>query len=215
MPPGRHRRRALLINRVTPLPVRLYGRAMGIWGKLFGRSSPPDDFWKWFAANAARFTGVPDGALVEELSTQLRRVDPQLVFQIGQNELEISADGIKALIPAVRDLVGAAPSIPGWSVRAFRQPQPGIAVEMGGRSYSAKDVYFTLTRDPDGNDLAIYIAGAADAADAVGGIAFLLLDSTIGELAVMTKIRGIDLHEVGMRPPTAKPLAELPQHLDN
>ena len=192
---------------------------MGILGKLFGRSGTPASFWKWFAASASRYEGPLDQGHIEELSTQLRRVHPDLAFQIGKSrqggwELEVSADGIRAMIPVVQELVAAAPAIPGWTVQSFRQPQTGISVEMNGRSYNAQEVYYQLARGTGaGVDLEIFIAGFDAAPEAVGQIGFILLDSTIGELAVMTRVAGIDFHDLARRGDTARPLAELPGEL--
>ena len=178
---------------------------MGIFDRLLGRRAGPADFWRWFATNVSRFEGVPDAGLVNELAAHLPRVHPQLVFQIGKREIEISADGIRDMIPVVREVVAAAPAIAGWTVHAFRQPQPGISVEIGGRRYSAEDVYF----EARGTHVDLFLAGYDEAREAVTQIAFVLLDAAIGELAAMTKIATLDMHELGRRGSGTRPLSEL------
>ncbi|MGE0869989.1 MAG: hypothetical protein AB7P03_15590 [Kofleriaceae bacterium] len=118
------------------------------------------------------------------------------------------------MIPVVRDVVSAAPAIPGWTVHAFRQPQSEISVQMHGRSFTANDVYFNLGRDGSNVHLDLFIEGFDDEKDAVGQLAFVLLDSTIGELATMTSITTLDIHDLARRDDSSKPLAQLPQHLD-
>ena len=195
---------------------------MGFFGKLFGggSKSAPDDFWAWFGANANKFEGQPGTGPLEELSKRIKRAHPQLVFQIGRSpkhggfELEISADGLRELVPIVTDLVGRAPAIAGWTIHAFRQPHPGLSVEMAGRTINSDNVFFDAQRNDNAVDLIVYIDQLDEAPDAFQHIGFLLLDATFGEYAVMTKIAGLDFVDGRKRSRTARPLTELAGELE-
>lgn len=197
-----------------------YDRGMGWLKNVFGggrRASTPADFWTWFANNASRFEGPPDQVPTDELNHQLSGIHDGLAFRIGGNrdhsgyELEISGQGSRELMPLVRQIVAAAPTIPGWKVLAFRQPHPGLSVELGATRLSAESIHFVAAPAPGnaGADVAIFVDGFDQDPNTFGEITFLLLDSTIGELAVMTKIRGLDFVDGSQRPPSARPVTEL------
>lgn len=193
---------------------------MGFFGKLFGtkKAMSPAEFWAWFAANAQRFERRPDQVPVDDFSQQLARVHPGLAFVLGPapqggHELEISADGKRDLIPIVTDVVGAAPPIPGWVIHAFRRPHPGLSIQLGDRTVDAQTVFFDARPNGNALDVIVYIDDFDRAPDAVGNLAFVLLDSTIGELAVMTKIIGLDFVDATRRTHSARPLDELPAAL--
>ncbi len=188
---------------------------MGLFGKLFGGKSGPAEFWTWFVANKARFEGPPQDTPQQELAKRLKHVDKGLVFVVGHRqdrsgyELEISADGMRELIPTVREVVDAAPAIEGWTIHAFRQAHPGLSIEMGSRKLDAETVFFIAQPAQRGCDVVVFIEGYDDAPDAMAEIGFILLDSTVGELAVMTKIEGLEFADAARRPPTARPLSQL------
>ncbi len=192
---------------------------MGLLDKLFSRRATPAEFWTWFAANSKRLEGPPDSssAAVRALSTKLRRVHPQLMFQLGGEppatwNLEISADGARELIPVVREMVAAAPSLPSWTVHAFLQPKTGVTIKADGLRYSSEDVRFELRRTGTDVYLDLFIAGFDDN-EGVARLAVLLLVSTIGELAAMTAITATDIHDLSACSDSARPLTELPLQL--
>jgi hypothetical protein len=86
--------------------------------------------------------------------------------------MEISGEGRKHMIPVVVEVVSAAPDLPGWSVKAFRQPCAIGNVSVGDRVYSTDSVQFALKRDDEGTHLALFLEGFAAAPNEVGPIAF-------------------------------------------
>ncbi len=196
---------------------------MGWLGKLFGggRASNPQEFWSWFVKNAPRFEGPPGQVPTDELDHQLTGVHAGLAFVIGGareggvHELEISAQGSRKLMPVVREVIDAAPAVAGWRFFAFRQPHPGLSVQLGPARMSAESIHFVAAPAPDeaGADVAIFVDGFDSNPDMFGEITFLVLDGAVGELAVMTKIRGLDFIDGSKRPSFARPLTELPEVL--
>jgi hypothetical protein len=191
---------------------------MGLLDKLLRRPSTARDFWSWFAAEAPRLRDLRNPAVLDDIGARLAKVDPELAFQLGQVDercqLEISAEGVRAKIPAVEAFVAAAPPIDGWRVVAFRQPSPGVRVRMGDRQYSADSIHFVLHPGSPA-ELELYLAGYDAAPQQLRGLAFLLLDAAVGELAVMTRIGVIDFHDDSRRPTHARPLRDLAAELMN
>lgn len=155
------------------------------------QASQYSDFWKWFQANEADFppTSEFDAAYGDELSGRLAAIKSGLVYEVAilddaENELIISGDGIKELIPFVQDVVDSAPAIDGWKIIAFR-PRMG--------DYAS----FTLNFGERNFDLVIYHADYSDDIRnfLVNGT-YVLLDMALGEYDVMTGIRYIDHREL-------------------
>lgn len=88
-------------------------------------------FWSWFVANEQRYRDieVPEKEeLLSELQENLQSFCSDLWFEVGgppdgPRELVITAEGNLTAFPALRELCRAAPSLPGWTVVAFKQPQ--------------------------------------------------------------------------------------------
>src|ERR1700722_515891 len=107
---------------------------MGLLSRFLrgGKASwSPVEFWTWFQSADGQ-TALATVARSESAQRSIRdaicRVNSGLVWGArlssdgSKSTFEVSAGGIKALIPAVRGLVDAAPVIAGWDVVAFKQP---------------------------------------------------------------------------------------------
>jgi hypothetical protein len=177
-----------------------------------------EQFWTWFAYHASKITFPPPHDLINEIGDALCAIHPELGFQIGERDdglvIEISAEGRKHMIPVVVEVVSAAPDMPGWRVKAFRQPCAIGGVRVGDRVYSADNVQFALKRDDDGTHVALFLDGFATAPNEVGPIGFLLLDATLGELSVMTEISGLNFFDSRQAFTATRPLRELPAALE-
>jgi hypothetical protein len=175
-------------------------------------------FWAWFARITPTLGFPPARDAVDAIGDRVQALHPGLGFQIGETDdglvLEISAEGRKPMIPVVVAVVNAAPPIAGWTVRAFRQPCAVGGIRVGDRTYTAESVRFAMKRDDSGTHLALFLDRFDVAPDEVGPIAFLLLDATIGELAVMTEIAGLDFFDSSNQFVSTRPLRELPAALD-
>ena len=138
--------------------------------------------------------------IFDELADQMRQVHPDLTFEFGpvidgKREFVVSADGIRAAFPAVKNLVDAAPSLEEWIIIPFRPPKgTGFIIKIGDYSLGAEDVWFSCEPDGDRIGLILYIKGlSAENEDAAARASFILLDSALGEYAVEEKIGFIEI----------------------
>lgn len=160
----------------------------------------------------------PTEAFLKQIEKRLHRIKGGLAFQIGKVsdiwQIEVSADGIRDRIPTVRKIVDAAPPIPGWKVVAFRQPtEAGLSIQMGEQTIDESSIWYRASDGPQSLNLEIFIAGVTDANfETMTHIAFLFLDSMVGEYAVMTRFASIEFFPLPPDPVRdgLRPLAELP-----
>lgn len=176
-------------------------------------------FWKWFSDHAAELhAGTNLQATMEAISAELEKAYPGVFAEIGKNgdelTLVISADGIKKLFPDVQEIYAARPTVPGWKVVAFRQRDASFAVEMNGVKIEPKTVKFVGEPAKGKLDITVYLPGYKPGDENLGKLGFVLLDHTIGEYDMETKIAGIDFAALEAAPATAKPLTELPAMVD-
>ncbi len=191
---------------------------------LFGNGNANQRFWQWFETNSNRLAEVKtcQEPIADELSKQLRKVCKGLVFLFGpedngRREFIISAAGIRKLFPNVQELVNDAPDMPGWRIMAFRPPVKDISdlrLILGDAEFSANDIWFSYNKSDDKIDLNIFTRIPDGVSrDVVGEAAFLLLDHTVGEYNVETKIGGITLGVLPIDPVAEglHPLSMLPK----
>lgn len=186
--------------------------------KLSDRRSPVERFWSWFAEHRSELTSPDAPELFDELTRRLRKIHPELAWEAGPLpdgtcEFAVSADGIRAVAPTVRAVVEAAPPIPGWTIRAFRQPSSqALVLKIRGRRMSLEDLFFTPHRQQPGQplDLTLFIREfREEAADDSIQASFLLLDSLLGEEAVMFRLGNIDFAPLEAADGRALAIAEL------
>lgn len=158
--------------------------------------SPERRFWAWFAANSARLLAFEQDQerVFAELGAALGQVAEGLTFEFGQpapaREFVVSADGQRALFPAVQALVAAAPALPGWEIKVFRQPKgTRLTVGYGDLRLSPDDLWFRAEPHGERTGLTLYVRGLArQDEDFVRQASFLLLDAALGEYTVETRI---------------------------
>src|SRR6185369_14134601 len=125
---------------------------------------------------------------------QLQRIDKRL--SAGMNvrnkphELVISASGDPTVFPMVRDLVAAAPEIPGWKVIAFHPRQPGkVQVVMNGSSLGPDDVWFRGRPRGGKLEAELYVRGLTDENRSQRyRMCSMLLQYALGEYDLATKL---------------------------
>lgn len=180
-------------------------------------------FWSWFTSHSAEIATIERGdePIADALHEELKKVRSELTFELGPRmvprELIVSADGLREAFPAVASLVAAAPAMSGWKAIAFRQRKPGFVLEYDGVKLSADDVRMTTSPEPSGKTaVELYVAGLTPAnKKKMEGACLLLLDATLGEYDVETRLGVID---IDAPPPSGahgmKPLSELPAIID-
>lgn len=191
------------------------------------KSQEPASFWSWFTANQERLrrlTTREDAKLVDELGRRLSSFHEGLTFETGpaddgRLEFAVSADGIKSRFAAVRDLVAAAPQIPGWEIVAFRQrkPESWLHFEMDGNTLSLADIWFTADEQAFKLDLVLYVRGfGPQTAQAIQHGSFLLVDGALGEYDVEMMVGHIEWqpYTVGGVISGLKPLRDLASLVD-
>lgn len=157
-------------------------------------------FWNWFVEHEQDLFNFEQDKerIFDELSAELQKVDGDLTFEFGPKEATrefvISAGGIKRAFPAVTALTAAAPRLKNWEITAFRprrdtfQTDPLRTVEFRGKSIDAKNVQFTLVDNGQIAGIYLFIPGFKDEDTDLQQIAYLLLDSLLGEYDVETKL---------------------------
>jgi len=181
-------------------------------------------FWRWFQANESRlFDFEKDREKVfDELQTQLHRIHPNLTFEFGpkqdgKRDFVISADGIRNAFPAVIDLANAAPLLPRWTITKFR-PRRGFqsSVTLNGLRISPEQVEFTIEPDGDKAGITLFIEGYSRSEhEKYAALVFLMLDQTLGEYDVETKVGFIELKSRSTKSNSAKrPFSALVQSID-
>jgi hypothetical protein len=185
-------------------------------------------FWKWFQASKDEiFQFDADKERVfDKLAARLQRVHRNLTFEFssvtnGKREFIVSAGGIKSAFAEVTALVREAPTLQRWQVIAFRQRKDVPEIRYAGKTVHRDSVFFDYRGAGDQIDLTVFVQGltstaSADDVTAFKTIGYLLLDTTIGEFDVETKIAGIEFVDDSLFPERRRmPLRDLPKVIDN
>jgi hypothetical protein len=162
-------------------------------------------FWRWFEEHEDelfRFdpTNISERErLFDELVEQLAKCHDHLAFEFGPPEqlcrqFVISANGDRSLFPVVLRLVGSAPKLKRWKVMAFRPRQdPHMAVSVNGITVSPEEVEFSLLSNGVIAGIQVFIPGMTEDDMPRKQIAYLLLDTALGEYDVETKLGLIEV----------------------
>jgi hypothetical protein len=184
-------------------------------------------FWNWFVEHEQDLFNFEKDKerIFDELADELQKVDGDLTFEFGPKEATrefvISAGGIKRAFPAVTALTAAAPRLKNWKITAFRprrdidQTDPLKTVAFRDKVVDARNVQFTLLDNGQIAGIYLFIPGFKNEDADLQQIAYLLLDSLLGEYDVETKLGLIEIFS-----PEAKtqweryPLSALPKAFD-
>jgi hypothetical protein len=188
--------------------------------KLAPASEATAQFWSWFTVNASRLaSGDLEKAMVE-INDHLEPTHRGIFVEIGAGEhvrtLVITADGNRDYFPLVQKVFDVRPaSIPGWKIVAFRQRDAApFTIELGGLKLDPKDLRFVAGAGASGKiDLDVFVASYTDTPELKQAL-YIVLDHTLGEFDMETKIGGIDFHALSEAGSSARPLLELPRVLD-
>lgn len=180
------------------------------------------NFWNWFINHEdALFHFENDQDRVfGELTTELQKVNPDLVFEFssienGRRDFTISAGGIKSAFPAVEALYAAAPKLPRWKFFKFRQRHEPTNLSYNGLTVSVDKVKFDLTPDGEKAHITLFLPGYSKAQqETYLGIAFLLLDQALGEYDVETRIGFVDIKDLSEASATSRLFVSLPKSFD-
>lgn len=167
-------------------------------------NSKTKDFWDYFEKQSNRiyeFEKENDKQrLLDEIQSKIELVNSSLTYSIGplkdgKREFIISADGIQSAFPAVKELVEDAVKDDRFRIIAFRPRTDLTEVRIGNITLKYDQVYFKWERgSKDKLDVSIYIKGYKEINNDIESAVFVLLDNSIGEYDVETKIGGIHIN---------------------
>jgi hypothetical protein len=186
--------------------------------------SPEAQFWNWVKAEESRlFDFRQDQARVFQLlSYELRKLNPDLTFQFGplvdgKRELAISADGIKAIFPAVLKLTACAPRFETLKITAFRpRISPAFTTELEGKALLPQQVYIGMGQDGEYIALRVAVLGhEATDETLLKRLVYLMLDGVLGEWDMETKVGGIFIVKVDAIPDLHSSLLDVPAEFDS
>jgi hypothetical protein len=169
---------------------------------LFSIKTREERFWDWFAKKGQYYytAGKPDENIDNELRKRLLRINKGLLILVTQNntngnqELLISANGKKSLIPDVRKIIDKAPKIDSWTFTSFipRMPEECWKASHKEISFSYTDIFFRYEENPDhGLVLELNIRNYEPSFMSRNMI-FMLLFTLLGEYDVASKVWLID-----------------------
>jgi hypothetical protein len=196
--------------------------------KALKAMSKAAEFWRWFRENEHRFRmiEVPEkDELLGEIQRALHEFSDDLWFEIGGHpegpqELVITAEGKHRAFGLVKDLVSAAPAIPGWEFLAFK-PAQGFAFVTTYRdiTVSPGSTWFSVLpahAAADGIDLRVaYVQFDPAKAKTYLAATYIMLEAGLGELAAAQIIHSIEVCAASSDPRAEghRPLNELPAYL--
>ena len=166
-------------------------------------------FWRWFQSREDELLAVESGQepVCDALMEQLHAIADELTFQFGpvhdgRREFVISADGIRDAFPAVEALADAAPPLARWTVTRFRPGLPGPhRLRIGPIEIASDECLVRAEPDDDRTGLTIALPGFRPTpAQAFEQAGFILLDMSLGEYLVETRIGFIEFTDVASRP---------------
>jgi hypothetical protein len=198
----------------------------GFFGLLGSSKTKEEEFWEWFSKvelnifNAENINDIH----VQELFKKIKNVHPKLTIEFspevdGKKTMAISADGISEFFPYVIKLVNEPKLVSKWIVLPFRQRLRkinNIEIKLGDIAINCNNIFFVSEKNGRHMDLEIYIKDIDNVDNVVINAVFLLLDSTIGEYAVVSKIGRVDVKPFSTLKDSgrAQELYELPTIVD-
>jgi hypothetical protein len=161
------------------------------------------NFWNWFVNNNELIFNFENDEenIFDLLSNELHKIDKNLTFEFGpiennRREFILSADGIKDSFNEVEELYNQKPELENWIIIKFRPRKGcGYSIKINDISLSTKDIFYKLYKDDSKIGILIFIEKYNVNTRMYDQLAYLLLDSILGEYDVETKVGGIDIFD--------------------
>jgi hypothetical protein len=183
----------------------------------------PHRFWAWFQQQEHRFRPIKDSVgeeLLDEFEEQLHAVSDGLYFEIGGKpegpyEVVITAGGDPQYFPTVRELIAAAPVIPGWEFIAFK-PANNFQYHLKYQdlSLNPSEMWFLplcSKQEPSFLGIRVAIPGYDESEkDNYLNACWLALDSGLGEVQTAEEIHHLEVCGVPENP-EGEGFIELPE----
>jgi hypothetical protein len=180
-----------------------------------------DAFWAFVAAHAHELQAEPIDAATAELQRVLSASHPGVIALLdadgAHRTLVLTADGDRAVFPAIEAMYRTRPQLAGWDIVAFRpretrRPQAPIAI--GERTLDPQSVHYVAERRDGKLDLVVFVPGYTPRDKQLARLAYIALDHAVGEYDVETRLGAISLVAGDKAPAAAPPLGYLPRELD-
>ncbi len=177
-------------------------------------------FWKWFSENEQQLYNVEyPHNLFDFLQSKLDSIADYLTWEFsgvdsdGKRQFVISADGVASMFPLVFQIVQQAPVLQKFEVVALRQPHKSTSLQCYGRDIDKNNVYYSAQSNEGRLDITLYFEDY-DGSENWLGVAFLTLDTVIGEYLTATVIGEIQLGSIYARTKDSAPIRALPNIVD-
>ncbi|PJI96028.1 hypothetical protein CLU85_0765 [Acidovorax sp. 69] len=191
-------------------------------------TSPPSAiaaFWREFSDAEASLKALPLRERVEAANAVIERHLTGLALEMSGDaddvllDLIVTAHGGIENFPLLMQMVAAAPPLPGYRVRAFRErtTQPDFPIGMDGFELATSDVLIACGQDDGQAALEIRFGREIpeDYRDHACNMAFIMLDHVLGEYDFAVKVGAVDFVENASDPRTPwTPLSEFAQVFD-
>ena len=182
------------------------------------------EFWRLFEECRQGLAAAEsaDDPAYEALLARLHTIEPGLYLEFysepGDCELVVTADGDRSLFPIARELVAAAPPMPGWTIRALK-PKLGFptTVSWDDLTIRIEDVVFAPIEREGGFGLSIFVPRIeADEFDNAHNAILRALDHGLGEERLAEAVQHTEVHHLPeeAEPGDFIPLVELEGFLD-
>ena len=166
------------------------------------------DFWDWFRENSEALKRIrsADSPEYAELQRRVAQLSPDIDAEIGGSpssddlELVFTAHGEQRCFPLIDQIVGDAPLLGGWRIRALKPPLlEDFSVRYGDQEITTREIWLQIesTRDaPLRLAVAIRRESDSDQDRNRESAALLVIESFLGERAYALQIavdRFVDL----------------------
>jgi hypothetical protein len=187
-------------------------------------SNENDKFWNWFKNNESQYFSMDfdNAAEVENLfnilGEKLGDIDPELTFEFGvledkRMDFVISAGGIASVFPKVTALVNSSPSLSRWRITAFRQKKDTATIKLGDLELNSDNIMVQLFTDKDKIGIVMFLPEYKETENQVfEQVGFLLLDQTLGEYTVGTKVGFVEFQEKDSKAKELIRLSDIPKY---
>src|SRR6266403_1272916 len=179
-------------------------------------------FWEWYGKSAPRFyQTIEDGkceSLAGEFTSKVGEFFPGFAWVFGPGKggqghtFTLSGEGVLHRQLLAMYWLSRAPSLPGWTFHASRQPGriDGVRMEIGGHDFDPLEFWITPVINPESEKMDITVWHPAfphlSERDRFSPL-FLFLDEVLGEFGTGQWIGEIKLDDQHL--PDAIPLKEL------
>ena len=183
-----------------------------------------DAFWTWFQSPDGQKTlnelwvdGATSNEATIKVGQRLKAVDNGLSWGATPDRFEVSASGIRDNMPIVRAIVERAPKMPNWEVIAFKQPLENPELMFQGHTVAVDTIMCQIlgNRGPMVH-LDVYLPLPVGTPQCVlNEMGFIMLDHTLGEETVMTRLGALRFDFTLVAPSTVMTLRELAASLNS